>query len=343
MGAIESGFNYTAKAGGDSSASGIFQFIDKTWKAMINKYGSKYGIAKDTLQTEPRANALMGAEYLKENMAVLKGTVTNRELNYTDAYMAHFLGPGGAKKFLSNMEKDPNQVAATIFPEEANANKPIFYNKDGTIPRTLSDIYNMFTTRINDRAKSSGIEGVGGGSGKSTPTTAPTTSPTSNTGAVGAAGMVSPTAPTNQSSPTTTSTPGAPTSQSNAPTVTPTSTPTDPGKTSPNVTSTPVVQQQAPQTVTSTGNNDHVKVLQDGNGILNGMATTLTSSLEVQMRMANSMDALSKILSNGNTAIDPNAVNKAIENNAKSTYKTGPESNSYNMPEGAVNLSKKKY
>ena len=68
--AIESGFNPTAAAG-TSSAKGLFQFIDSTWKTMLSKYGGKYGLTPDTSVLDPMANALMGAEYLKENSKIL--------------------------------------------------------------------------------------------------------------------------------------------------------------------------------------------------------------------------------------------------------------------------------
>lgn len=155
MAAIESNFDPSAKAG-TSSATGLFQFISGTWRTMLRKYGAKYGIDTSVSATDPRANALMGAEFIRENMEALKGVV-KRPLTDTDAYIAHFMGAGGAKKFLS---ADPNAVAAQVFPKEAQANAPIFYTKDGK-PRTISEIYNLFTDRLRSRAKQLGVD-VGG-------------------------------------------------------------------------------------------------------------------------------------------------------------------------------------
>ena len=325
MGAIESGFNYTAKASGGSSASGIFQFIDETWKTMINKYGSKYGIPKDTPQTEPRANALMGAEYLKENMSSLKGVVNGREVNYTDAYMAHFLGAGGAKKFITAMEKDPGQSAPDIFTKEAAANKSIFYVKgDTSQPRTLGDVYNLFTNRINEKAKSYGIDGVATSGPVPTTTTTPTTgsnvpsTPSSNTAPTSTSGASTP--------PTVTSTPETVSSGPKAP-VTPPMTPT---------------VQQPTVTTNNTASADHVSAIKDSNDILKGMSSTLVSSLEIQQQMARTLEAIANMANKGNN-VNPNAVVRDFTETSP-TYKTmEKDKTSYDMKDVPVDLSKKKY
>ena len=157
MAAIESGFNYSVKAG-TSSATGLYQFIDSTWKYMVKNYGAKYGIAAGTSPQDPRANAVLGAEFLKMNMGRLAPTL-GRAPTYTDMYLAHFMGDGGAKKFLKAMQQDPNAVAPNIFPKEAAANPTIFYtDKTKQQPRTLQDIYNHFTDMISKKAKSFKID-----------------------------------------------------------------------------------------------------------------------------------------------------------------------------------------
>lgn len=158
--AVESGFDASArpvnkKTGGYySSAKGLNQFIDGTWKATLGKYGSKYGIDPATSAMDPRANALMGAEFIKENMAGLKKAV-NRDLTATDVYIAHFMGLGGARKFLS---ADPNSSGAAIFPEAARANPWIYYKdpKTMTQPKMLSEIYGDFTQKLSKKLQSAG-------------------------------------------------------------------------------------------------------------------------------------------------------------------------------------------
>lgn len=166
MAAIESGFNATVKAG-TSSATGLYQFIKSTWDTMIKKYGAKYGIAPGTPPTDPRANALLGAEFLKENAAALKGV--KPQLTDTDLYLAHFLGAGGAKKLLS---ANPSAIAAQIMPEAANANRPIFYDKSDR-PRTVAEVYQ----EVNRRVREAGAKfGLGSGDGSEAMKTAGGTS-----------------------------------------------------------------------------------------------------------------------------------------------------------------------
>lgn len=151
MAAIESGFDYTVKAK-TSSASGLYQFIDSTWKWMLKRFGGKYGIDPNTPQTDPRANALMGAEYMKESIASLK-TGVSRGITDTDVYMAHFLGPGGAKKFLN---LNPNAIAANEMPKEARANASIFY--DNGRPRTVAEVYALMNKKVRNGGKAFGVD-----------------------------------------------------------------------------------------------------------------------------------------------------------------------------------------
>ncbi len=149
--AIESGFDPNAKAS-TSSASGLFQFIKSTWKAMLKKYGPKYDIDSLTSPYDPMANAIMGAEYIKENTKALKGV--RKDVGLTDLYMAHFLGPNGAKELFSAR---PDEFAAAVLPSAARANKSIFFNKDQT-PKTVSEVYNLMQNRLVKKASSYGFK-----------------------------------------------------------------------------------------------------------------------------------------------------------------------------------------
>lgn len=152
MAAIESGFKYDVKAS-TSSATGLYQFIRDTWNAVVKKHGSKYGITANTSPTDPRANALMGAEFLKNNIKEIS-PVLNRQPTQTDLYLAHFLGPAGARKFF---KADPNAAAATVFPEAAKSNPTIFYDKATGTPKTISQVYSHFNNIINSKAKTFGL------------------------------------------------------------------------------------------------------------------------------------------------------------------------------------------
>lgn len=135
-----------------SSAVGLMQFLKNTWAEQLRAHGAKYGIALGTPPTDARANALMGAEYIKSNMKYLKNHV-KRDLTATDIYLAHFLGPEGAAKFL---KIDKDTPAEMFMPEEAKANPGVFRDKSDR-SRTASEIYNHFTKKMANQAKSLGV------------------------------------------------------------------------------------------------------------------------------------------------------------------------------------------
>jgi hypothetical protein len=122
--AIETQFKAGA-ANGYSNAQGLFQFIPSTWTAMVNRYGAKYGITRKTSRMDPRANALMYAEYLKENEAYLASKL-GRDPEPTELYMAHLLGAGGA---VSIIKARSTALAINVRPEAVKGNKSLFYAK----------------------------------------------------------------------------------------------------------------------------------------------------------------------------------------------------------------------
>ncbi|WP_294237136.1 lytic transglycosylase domain-containing protein [uncultured Sphingomonas sp.] len=164
---LESGLNANARAG-TSSASGLYQFVEQSWLAVVKKHGAEHGLgwAADSisqsggryhvtggaraaimgLRNDPTAASLMAAEHASDNKAALESTL-GREANGTDLYMAHFLGLGGATKFLGTMASNPEASAASLFPAAARANRSIFYAANGQ-PRSLSDIYDRFATKL---------------------------------------------------------------------------------------------------------------------------------------------------------------------------------------------------
>jgi hypothetical protein len=151
MASIESTFRTKVKAD-TSSATGLYQFIDKTWKGMVAKYGAKYGIAPNTPPSDPRANVLMGAEFLKENSEYLSGRI-GRQPTDNDLYLAHFMGKGGAVKLLTS---SPTDNAAQIFPEQAAANQSIFYTPS-KVPRTIAQVYQEIDRRVSKHSKTYGM------------------------------------------------------------------------------------------------------------------------------------------------------------------------------------------
>jgi hypothetical protein len=155
---VESGFRPNAipyrnpknpSAGVLSSAASYYQVIKGTWKSLMAKYAGKYGINPNTTQHDPRANALLGLEYIRENIGVINKVKSN--VADTDVYLAHFLGPGGARRFLSAPPGDPaiNHVGA----DQARANPAIFYDRSGR-PRTVAAVYKDFDDKLKKHRKS---------------------------------------------------------------------------------------------------------------------------------------------------------------------------------------------
>ena len=163
---VESSFKTDAKAK-SSSATGLYQFIDSTWLTMVKENGAKYGLGKYAdqisdngtvsnksvkrqilaLRNNPEVASAMAAEYAADNKEYLQSTVGG-EIGSTELYMAHFMGPGGAAKFLSKMQDNPNAIGAKSFSEAACSNKSVFYNENGK-PRTLSEIYAFFDKKFD--------------------------------------------------------------------------------------------------------------------------------------------------------------------------------------------------
>ncbi len=166
---VESGFRADAKAA-TSSASGLFQFTRQTWLATLKHHGAAhgYGWAAEAisasadgshavtdpamreqilaLRNQPEIASLMAAEFAADNRDTLASTLGHQP-EPVDLYLAHFLGVGGAGKFLKAWQAEPNQPAAPLFPAAAGANRAIFYGKGGA-PRSLNDIRERFRAKM---------------------------------------------------------------------------------------------------------------------------------------------------------------------------------------------------
>ena len=166
---IESGLNSQAKAG-TSSASGLFQFTRDTWLKVVEQHGNDMGLSNEAstlksgtataadrqrildMRTNPDISSRMAASYAIDNARALQ-VQGHKVTGPTDLYLAHFLGSGGAAKFLTAMKENPNAPAASILPAAANANKTIFYS--GGAPTSLGDIYQRFAKHFDSSAPAS--------------------------------------------------------------------------------------------------------------------------------------------------------------------------------------------
>lgn len=150
----ESNFKLRVKAK-TSSATGLFQFIDKTWMKAVRLFGNQYSqVPREkilSLRTDPYLSALFAAKMLKKDGDDLADKI-GRELTAGETYLIHFLGPDDAEKFMKTAESTPNASAAALLPKPAHANKPIFYAKQGQ-PRTVAQVHDAFESMMGSRFK----------------------------------------------------------------------------------------------------------------------------------------------------------------------------------------------
>lgn len=168
---VESAMNPSARAR-TSSATGLYQFIDQSWLAIIHDHGAKHGMdwasnaiergasgrysVSDPstrqqildLRNNPETASIMAAELATDNRAYLEERI-GRQAEPVDLYLAHFLGAGGAAKFLSSMAQSPDAPAAPSFPAAARANAAVFYDRQGA-PRSFADIRANFESKLNN-------------------------------------------------------------------------------------------------------------------------------------------------------------------------------------------------
>lgn len=101
-----------------STATGLFQFIKGTW--------DKYGNGGDIY--DPRAQCDAVVRFTMDNKKILVDTL-GREPNAGEYYLAHFAGPGGARKVLAANPATP--ITQLLSPEAIHANSKSRNHKQG--------------------------------------------------------------------------------------------------------------------------------------------------------------------------------------------------------------------
>ena len=143
-----------------SSAVGLFQFVDSTWLKVVRKYGPKFGLAREAalvvgppdhptivspaerarilaLRRDPYLSAVLAAEMLKRDGNRIAQRI-GRGLTSGETYIAHFLGPNDAERFMEKVVGQPHFGAASLLPKPARANFSLFYSRDGRRDKQLS-------------------------------------------------------------------------------------------------------------------------------------------------------------------------------------------------------------
>jgi hypothetical protein len=146
----ESNFDPGAKAP-TSSATGLFQFTEGTWKEVLERYGAKHGVntqnltdgAKLALRTDADLSARMAGELARENAKVL-GKKLGRQPTSQELYIAHFMGPRDAAQLIHAARRNDPGAAAEHFPKAALANANVFHGKDGA-NLTTAQLYAKLT------------------------------------------------------------------------------------------------------------------------------------------------------------------------------------------------------
>jgi hypothetical protein len=147
-----------------SSATGLFQFIEQTWLAMVKQEGPKQGLSHYAdaitesggrlsvsdpaarekilqLRNDPQVAAVMAGALTQKNRDQLAASL-GRQPQAGELYMAHVLGARGASELIRAAASDPGRVAAGDFPEAAAANRSIFYDKAGRA-RSAQEVYGV--------------------------------------------------------------------------------------------------------------------------------------------------------------------------------------------------------
>jgi len=166
----------------NSSATGLFQFIEQTWLGTMKQAGGTHGygrfaeaiertpagryLVKDPalrneimrLRKDPTANAVMAGVFTRQNAAVLNRRI-GRMPSEGELYIAHFFGPGGAAKLITQAGRNPQANAAEIFPAAARANRPIFYDKQGNA-RSITGVYTELVRRYQVARANTGTPAI---------------------------------------------------------------------------------------------------------------------------------------------------------------------------------------
>jgi hypothetical protein len=125
-----------------SSATGRFQFIDSTWRELMNKYPQLGLTPEGRTSSDQQERAVVA--FTRNNARVLSlNGFTPTDMNLR---VSHLLGTYGGPRFLLGMATNPNDPAVDhVTGPAAKANREIFYADPETMtqPRTMLEVYQL--------------------------------------------------------------------------------------------------------------------------------------------------------------------------------------------------------
>ena len=126
--------SFRPRKSNNSSATGLFQFKEQTYRWLLYKYGNDYeGLAMDADINDLFTQTMLSAIYIRRNQASLKDYL-KREPTMGETYMTHLLGLSGTKRLLGAKLDLP---ASTILTYAYSGNKKWFVTSSGK-HRTVS-------------------------------------------------------------------------------------------------------------------------------------------------------------------------------------------------------------
>lgn len=163
----ESSLNPQAKAQ-TSSAVGLFQFLEGTWLQVMQQHGPRLGYGEIAqhiertrggdyvvpdpakkaeilkLREDPQIAADLAGAFTKSNGDYLQQRF-GRMPSAGELYIAHFMGAQGAERMFTAGLQNPDQIAADLFPRQADSNRAIFYANGQA--RTIREVYRVLVAK----------------------------------------------------------------------------------------------------------------------------------------------------------------------------------------------------
>jgi hypothetical protein len=170
----ESGLDPKARSK-TSSAAGPFQFLERTWLGLFQRYGSSYGLGDLSRQIEVRngvptvkdpelrqkildlrydadLSAGMAARYLAEGRDRLQRKL-GRPVSEAESRIAYVMGVAGASKLIAAAGSGDATPAADLLPQAAKANGPLFYDRASGRALSAEETVARLTRRMESDQK----------------------------------------------------------------------------------------------------------------------------------------------------------------------------------------------